>query len=231
MKNGSDLSTVEQHNATQQCQIQKQSQELKLQQKKEVFERFLLELVAKRRDKEVGELSKKGVNEELAHYSMTSLNKLLYFACLADVQYDGDNNTYIQGSLLELFDNFQAWDNGPLEDGVYSNRRDLGHFSYDWMTDASGESAERFMLKDGIHDVAQLGDDYKDALSEVFKILNRSGFLDLSEGEIIWVSHNRLIAWRECFREGKGTSISKFLKCSGNLYWEKATFDVALPAT
>ncbi len=231
MKNGSDLSTVEQPNATQQCQIQEQSQKLKLQQKKEVFERFLLELVAKRRDKEVGKLSKEEVNEVLAHYSMTSLNKLLYFACIADVEHDSDNNTYTQGSLLELFDNFQAWYNGPLEDDVYSNRRYLDHFSYDWRTDASGDSAERFMLQGDIHNVAQLGNNYKDALSKVFKILNRSGFLDLSEGEIIWVSHNRLIAWRECFREGRGTSISKFLKSSENLYWEKATFDVALPAT
>lgn len=231
MKSGSDLSTVEQHNATQQCQIQEQSQKLKLKQKKEVFERFLLELVAKRHGKEVRELSKREVNEVLAHYSMTSLNKLLYFACLADIQYDSESNTYIQGSLLELFDNFQAWDNGPLEDGVYSNRRDLDFFSYDWRTDASGESAERFMLQGDIHDVARLGNNYKDALGEVSKKLSCSGFLDLSEGEIIWVSHNRLIAWRKCFREGKGTSISKFLKHSDNLYWEKATFDVALPAT
>ena len=84
---------------------------------------------------------RKDLNEKLSEYPMTRYMKLLYFLCLKDTQIKKDeqvsNNTFTGWDdlknnnklLLNVFNNFVAYKNGPVDIDIYENRRNEGMFS------------------------------------------------------------------------------------------------------
>lgn len=84
---------------------------------------------------------RKELNEKLSEYPMTRYMKLLYFLCLQDTQIKKDkqvsNNTFTSWDdlknnnklLLNVFNNFVAYKNGPVDIDIYENRRNEGMFS------------------------------------------------------------------------------------------------------
>ncbi len=84
---------------------------------------------------------RKELNEKLSEYPMTRYMKLLYFLCLKDTQIKKDeqvsNNTFTGWDdlknnnklLLNVFNNFVAYKNGPVDIDIYENRRNEGMFS------------------------------------------------------------------------------------------------------
>lgn len=83
---------------------------------------------------------RKELNEKLSEYPMTRYMKLLYFLCLKDTQREKDkqdskkkftnwDNLKTTATLLNVFNNFVAYENGPVEIDIYENRRNEGMFS------------------------------------------------------------------------------------------------------
>ena len=83
---------------------------------------------------------RKELNEKLSEYPMTRYMKLLYFLCLKDTQrkkaQQDSKRTFTSwdklkttATLLNVFDNFVAYENGPVEIDIYENRRNEGMFS------------------------------------------------------------------------------------------------------
>ena len=80
------------------------------------------------------------LNEKLSEYPMTRYMKLLYFLCLKDTQrkkaQQDSKKTFTSwdklkttATLLNVFNNFVAYENGPVEIDIYENRRNEGMFS------------------------------------------------------------------------------------------------------
>lgn len=83
---------------------------------------------------------RKELNEKLSEYPMTRYMKLLYFLCLTEAIVERDkqktnatpqdeNAKTKMPELLKLFDNFNAYRNGPVDIDIYENRRNEGMFS------------------------------------------------------------------------------------------------------
>lgn len=107
-----------------------------------VFEFFVSKLIGL--DLAKGRITPKEIeefNSKLADYRMTRYMKLLYFLCLADAK--RGQGAPLPGRLLSVFDNFVAYQRGPVEEDIYLRRYDEGTFTlftYD---------EERLKLKEG----------------------------------------------------------------------------------
>ena len=94
-----------------------------------VFEFFVSKLIgldlAKIEEMPPWEISR--FDQKLSDYTMTRYMKLLYFLCLVDAK-GGEGETNSGGKLLSIFDNFVAYQRGPVEEDIYLNRHNKGTF-------------------------------------------------------------------------------------------------------
>ncbi|WP_211605276.1 hypothetical protein [Porphyromonas gingivalis] len=90
-----------------------------------VFEFFVSKLIGLDLAK-IGKMAPwkiKEFDQKLSDYTMTRYMKLLYFLCLVDAK-GGDGGTNSGEGLLSIFNNFVAYQRGPVEEDIYRKRHE-----------------------------------------------------------------------------------------------------------
>lgn len=192
------------------------------------FEYFVSKLVGL--DLKKGLNNVEELNNKLSEYSMTRYMRLLYFLCLTEAKQEiervavgikgGTPNYY----LLNTFDNFKAYHNGPVEVDIYENRLYEGIFSL--FTFEEG----RLKLRGQDEDLAgraknileetspAVQEAIDDALSELrnkgSKIVPNKSILEQDTTPLVELSHKLNPAvWPACFYYNKqGGSISQLFQ-------------------
>lgn len=167
---------------------------------------------------------RKELNEKLSEYPMTRYMKLLYFLCLKDTQIEKDeqvlNNTFTSwdklkttATLLNVFNNFVAYQNGPVEIDIYENRRNEGMFSL-FTFESNGmlklrekdlDSKENSVLNETDNNLETAVDKALKALNENgSKIIPGRSILEQSTTAVVELSHNLSPnVWNDCFYYNK----------------------------
>lgn len=207
------------------------------------FEYFVSKLVGldlKKGPDDVEELNKK-----LSEYPMTRYMKLLYFLCMMEAKQKRDRiakgaaGVVPKHDLLDTFDNFEAYLNGPVEVDIYENRLNEGMFSLFSFENGKlklrGEDftdRAKYVLKETSPAIQK---DIDDALSELSgkgsKIVPNKSILEQDTTSLVELSHKlNPNVWPTCFYYDKlGGSISQlFRKDSTLLYAEVLEFEKQL---
>lgn len=167
---------------------------------------------------------RKELNEKLSEYPMTRYMKLLYFLCLKDTQREKDerdskktftswDNLKTTAKLLNVFDNFVAYQNGPVEIDIYENRRNEGMFSL-FTFESNGmlklrekdlDSKENSVLNETDNNLETAVDKALKALNENgSKIIPGRSILEQSTTAVVDLSHNLdPKVWHDCFYYNK----------------------------
>ena len=167
---------------------------------------------------------RKELNEKLSEYPMTRYMELLYFLCLTDTQREKDeqdsNNTFISwdnlkttATLLNVFDNFVAYEDGPVEIDIFENRRNEGMFSL-FTFESNGmlklrekdlDSKENSVLNETDNNLETAVDKALKALNENgSKIIPGRSILEQSTTAVVELSHNLSPnVWNDCFYYNK----------------------------
>lgn len=168
---------------------------------------------------------RKELNEKLSEYPMTRYMKLLYFLCLKDTQREKDaqdsNKTFTSWDnlknnnklLLNVFNNFVAYENGPVEIDIYENRRNEGMFSL-FTFESNGmlklrekdlDSKANSVLNETDKSLETAVDDALKALNEnSSKIIPGRSILEQSTTAVVELSHNLSPnVWNDCFYYNK----------------------------
>lgn len=165
------------------------------------------------------------LNEKLSEYPMTRYMKLLYFLCLQDTQIKKEeqvlNNTFTGWDdlknnnklLLNVFNNFVAYQNGPVDIDIYENRRNEGMFSL-FTFESNGmlklrekdlDSKENSVLNETDNNLETAVDKALKALNENgSKIIPGRSILEQSTTAVVELSHNLSPnVWNDCFYYNK----------------------------
>lgn len=168
---------------------------------------------------------RKELNEKLSEYPMTRYMKLLYFLCLQDTQIKKDkqvsNNTFTSWDdlknnnklLLNVFNNFVAYKNGPVDIDIYENRRNEGMFSL-FTFESDGmlklrennlDSKAKSVLNETDNNLETAVDDALKALDENgSKIIPGKSILEQSTTAVVELSHKLdPNVWNDCFYYNK----------------------------
>ncbi|WP_315023137.1 hypothetical protein [Alloprevotella tannerae] len=167
---------------------------------------------------------RKELNEKLSEYPMTRYMKLLYFLCLKDTQIEKDeqdsnktftgwDNLKTTATLLNVFDNFVAYQNGPVEIDIYENRRNKGMFSL-FTFERDGKlklrvddlnSKANNVLNETDGDIQKAVDGALKALEQKSsKIIPSKSILEQSTTAVVDLSHNLdPKVWNDCFYYNK----------------------------
>lgn len=168
---------------------------------------------------------RKELNEKLSEYPMTRYMKLLYFLCLQDTQIKKDkqvsNNTFTSWDdlknnnklLLNVFNNFVAYKNGPVDIDIYENRRNEGMFSL-FTFESDGmlklrennlDSKVKSVLNETDNNLETAVDDALKALDENgSKIIPGKSILEQSTTAVVELSHKLdPNVWNDCFYYNK----------------------------
>jgi hypothetical protein len=195
----------------------------------------------------VKELDVEKLNNKLSEYSMTRYMKLLYFFCLTDAKREIYNNrrraelpeeTDHNGSLLEIFNNFAAYLNGPVEVDIYENRLNKGVFSLftfedgrlrlELRKDEFLNRAQKVLNETNSAIQDAIDGAYSELENKKLKILpNDKSILEQDTTPLVEVAHNLSPnVWPACFyyNEEKG-KISELLKKRDLLYAEIQKFE------
>ena len=156
---------------------------------------------------------------------MTRYMKLLYFLCLQDTQIKKDkqvsNNTFTGWDdlknnnklLLNVFNNFVAYKNGPVDSDIYENRRNEGMFSL-FTFESDGmlklrennlDSKAKSVLNETDNNLETAVDDALKALDENgSKIIPGKSILEQSTTAVVELSHKLdPNVWNDCFYYNK----------------------------
>lgn len=167
---------------------------------------------------------RKELNEKLSEYPMTRYMKLLYFLCLKDTQIEKDEQdskkTFTSwdklkttATLLNVFNNFVAYQNGPVEIDIYENRRNEGMFSL-FTFESNGQlklrendldSKANNVLNETDGDIQKAVDGALKALEQKSsKIIPSKSILEQSTTAVVELSHNLdPKVWHDCFYYNK----------------------------
>ena len=168
---------------------------------------------------------RKELNEKLSEYPMTRYMKLLYFLCLKDTQIKKDeqvlNNTFTSWDdlknnnklLLNVFNNFVAYQNGPVDIDIYENRRNEGMFSL-FTFESNGQLKLRDdNLKSKANSVlTEIDKNTQNAVNKALeklknkssKIIPSKSILEQSTTAVVDLSHNLdPKVWHDCFYYNK----------------------------
>ena len=198
------------------------------------FEYFVSKLVGLdlKKSPSVKELDVEKLNNKLSEYSMTRYMKLLYFFCLTDAKREIYNNrrraelpeeTDHNGGLLEIFNNFEAYLNGPVEVDIYENRLNKGMFSLFTFEDGRLELRKDEFLNRAQKVLDETSSAVQDAIDGAYselenkklKILpNGKSILEQDTTPLVEVAHNLSPnVWPACFYYNKEKGkISQLLK-------------------
>lgn len=167
---------------------------------------------------------RKELNEKLSEYPMTRYMKLLYFLCLKDTQIKKDeqvlNNTFTgwdnlktTAKLLNVFDNFVAYENGPVEIDIYENRRNEGMFSlFTFESNGMLKLREKDLDSKANNVLNETDNNLETAVDKALKALNENGskiipgksILEQSTTAVVDLSHNlNPKVWHDCFYYNK----------------------------
>lgn len=181
---------------------------------------------------------RKELNEKLSEYPMTRYMKLLYFLCLQDTQIKKDkqvsNNTFTGWDdlknndklLLNVFNNFVAYQNGPVDIDIYENRRNEGMFSlFTFESDGMLKLRENNLDSKAKSVLNETDKSLETAVDDALKALNENGskiipgksILKQSTTAVVELSHNLdLNVWNDCFYYNKQDGkISKLFQKDG----------------
>ena len=216
--------------------VKGRSKELKMcnLEKTAAFEYFVSKLVGLdlKKSPSVKELDVEKLNNKLSEYSMTRYMKLLYFFCLTDAKREIYNNrrraelpeeTDHNGGLLEIFNNFEAYLNGPVEVDIYENRLNKGMFSLFTFEDGRLELRKDEFLNRAQKVLDETSSAVQDAIDGAYselenkklKILpNGKSILEQDTTPLVEVAHNLSPnVWPACFYYNKEKGkISQLLK-------------------
>ena len=167
---------------------------------------------------------RKELNKKLSEYPMTRYMKLLYFLCLKDTQIKKDeqvlNNTFTSwdklkttATLLNLFDNFVAYQNGPVEIDIYENRRNEGMFSlFTFESDGMLKLREKDLDSKANNVLNEIDKNTQNAVKKALeklknkssKIIPSKSILEQSTTAVVELSHNLdPKVWHDCFYYNK----------------------------
>lgn len=180
---------------------------------------------------------RKELNEKLSEYPMTRYMKLLYFLCLKDTQIEKDeqdtkktftdwDNLKTTATLLNVFNNFEALRNGPVEVDIYNNRRYEGMFSLFTFEDDGKlklrendlDSKARSVLNETDEDIQKAVDGALEVLKQKSsKIIPNKSILEQGTTAVVELSHNLdPKVWPACFFYDKqGGKISELFQKEG----------------
>lgn len=168
---------------------------------------------------------RKELNEKLSEYPMTRYMKLLYFLCLQDTQIKKDkqvsNNTFTSWDdlknnnklLLNVFNNFVAYKNGPVDIDIYENRRNEGMFSlFTFESDGMLKLRENNLDSKAKSVLNETDNNLETAVDDALKALNENGskiipgrsILEQSTTAVVELSHKLdPNVWNDCFYYNK----------------------------
>lgn len=168
---------------------------------------------------------RKELNEKLSEYPMTRYMKLLYFLCLKDTQREKDaqdsNKTFTSWDnlknnnklLLNVFNNFVAYQNGPVEIDIYENRRNEGMFSlFTFESNGMLKLREKDLDSKANSVLNETDKSLETAVDDALKALNENGskiipgrsILEQSTTAVVELSHNLSPnVWNDCFYYNK----------------------------
>ncbi len=201
------------------------------------FEYFVSKLVGL--DLEKGQGNVEELNNKLSEYPMTRYMKLLYFLCMMEAKQKRDriaklstgatSKELFKDLLLNTFDNFVAYLNGPVEVDIYENRLYEGMFSLFTLEDGRlklrGQDKDlagraKNILEETSPAVREATDD---ALSELgkkgSKIVPNKSILEQDTTSLVELSHKlNPNVWPACFYYNKqGGSISQLFQKDSTL--------------
>lgn len=195
------------------------------------FEYFVSKLVGL--DLKKGPDDVEELNDKLSEYPMTRYMKLLYFLCMMEAKQKRDRiakgaaGVVPKHDLLDTFDNFEAYLNGPVEVDIYENRLNEGIFSL-----FTFEEGRLKLRREGLDSKANdvLGETspvvqkaIDDALSELrnkgSKIVPNKSILEQDTISLVELSHSlNSDVWPACFYYNKqGGSISQLFRKDSSL--------------
>ena len=168
---------------------------------------------------------RKELNEKLSEYPMTRYMKLLYFLCLQDTQIKKDkqvsNNTFTSWDdlknnnklLLNVFNNFVAYENGPVEIDIYENRRNEGMFSlFTFESNGMLKLREKDLDSKANSVLNEMGKTTQNAVNKSLKtlknksskIIQSKSILEQSTTAVVELSHKLdPNVWHDCFYYNK----------------------------
>lgn len=168
---------------------------------------------------------RKELNEKLSEYPMTRYMKLLYFLCLQDTQIKKDkqvlNKTFTGWDdlknndklLLNVFNNFVAYQNGPVEIDIYENRRNEGMFSlFTFESNGMLKLREKDLDSKENSVLNETDKNLETAIDKALKALNENGskiipgrsILEQSTTAVVELSHKLdPNVWNDCFYYNK----------------------------
>lgn len=181
---------------------------------------------------------RKELNEKLSEYPMTRYMKLLYFLCLKDTQIKKDeqdskktftgwddlkNNNKL---LFNVFNNFVAYQNGPVDIDIYEDRRNEGMFSlFTFESDGMLKLRENNLDSKAKSVLNETDKSLETAVDDALKALNENGskiipgksILEQSTTAVVELSHNLdPNVWNDCFYYNKQDGkISKLFQKDG----------------
>lgn len=180
---------------------------------------------------------RKELNEKLSEYPMTRYMKLLYFLCLKDTQREkaqqDSKKTFTSwdklkttATLLNVFDNFVAYKNGPVDIDIYENRRNEGMFSlFTFESDGMLKLRENNLDSKAKSVLNETDKSLETAVDDALKALNENGskiipgksILEQSTTAVVELSHNLdQNVWNDCFYYNKQDGkISKLFQKDG----------------
>lgn len=167
---------------------------------------------------------RKELNEKLSEYPMTRYMKLLYFLCLKDTQREKDkqdskkkftnwDNLKTTATLLNVFNNFVAYENGPVEIDIYENRRNEGMFSL-FTFESNGmlklrekdldSKANSVLNETGKTTQNAVNKSLKTLKNKSSKIIQSKSILEQSTTAVVELSHKLdPNVWHDCFYYNK----------------------------
>ncbi len=197
------------------------------------FEYFVSKLVGL--DLKKGPDDEEELNNKLSEYPMTRYMKLLYFLCMMEAKQKRDRiakeaaGGTPKHDLLDTFDNFEAYLNGPVEVDIYENRLNEGIFSL--FTFEEGRLKLRGQEEDLADRAKEILEETSpavqkaidDALSELrnkgSKIVPNKSILEQDTTPLVELSHKLTPAvWPACFYYDQlGGSISQLFRKDSSL--------------
>lgn len=167
---------------------------------------------------------RKELNEKLSEYPMTRYMKLLYFLCLKDTQIKKDeqdskktftswDNLKTNATLLNVFNNFVAYKNGPVEIDIYENRRNEGMFSlFTFESDGQLKLRDDNLKSKANSVLTKIDKNTQNAVNKALeklknkssKIIPSKSILEQSTTAVVELSHKLdPNVWNDCFYYNK----------------------------
>ncbi|GHU71625.1 hypothetical protein FACS189413_13580 [Bacteroidia bacterium] len=155
------------------------------------------ELQARKDNPTMQVITFKAKNAAIQKFSTTRFMKLAYFTCLESAR--GENNSYKSDNLFKYFNNWIAYDNGPVEQTIYDHKGQMLTISknenFEYKTDKTEEDLKTLLDNEDLSVYKKMIDESIYSLTHynnTDKSIPYDANADDSIGKLIWISHGEL---------------------------------------